>query len=244
MLKESWLPRTSFDQSVIRGRKLAASGDQAGALEAFLAFYNRRAAIGQLIRRRNATVVFDLLKLGDSYQPAKDAITSIANEIEGEISRQLAGDEDISDWCTIIRHLGQFDRAWALYNKMLDQKATSAAKLACVVYAQLTAEKRYPEALDTALENARWTLEEVDPKPKTTEDQAQLFTYWLPSVYEAFEVLLAANDKQSCDALEQWAMSIAPHPSIYDGLIKAAQRAEHTDVAERLILAKAEKIKA
>ena len=213
------------------------------ALDGFLAFYNKRKLMGGLIRRRNATVVFDLLKLGDVYPPAKEAIISIACEIEGEISGQTAADEDISDWCTIIRHQGQFDRAWALYNQLLAGGAASASKLSGVVYGQLIAERRYKEALNTAQENARWTLEEVDPSPKATAEKAQLFTYWLPSVYEAFEVLLAADEKEWCASLEKWALRIAPQPSIYDGLIRAAQRAEHGDVAERLTQAKAEKFK-
>jgi len=57
-------------------------------------------------------------------------------------------------------------------------------------------------------------------------------------------VLLACGDKEWCNSLEQWAISVDPKPSIYDGLIKAAQRAEDQAVAERLTLAKAEKFKA
>jgi tetratricopeptide (TPR) repeat protein len=241
LLQQAFVLRGRQDQSVIRGRKLMEKGDQAQALEAFMTFYSRRLMVGHLIRRRNSNVVFDLLKLADAYPPAAQAVAMIADQIAGEIRGHLAGDEDISDWCTIIRHLGQFDRAWDLYNELLTKDKVTAAKLSGVVYAQLITEKRYNEALDTALENTRWTLDEVEPQPKNADDQTQLFSYWLPAIYEAFEVLLACGEKEQSAALEQWAMSITPQASIYDGLIKAAQRAGKTEVAERLILAKSEK---
>ncbi len=223
----------------MRGRRFVQAGDQAQALQAFMEFYSRRSALGHLIRRRNSNVVFDLLNLADSYPPARDAVVDLALVMEGEIRGQLATDEDISDWCTIVRHLGDFDRAWELYNQLVAKNDPRAGKLTGVVYARLIADRRFSEALATALENTRWTLEEVDPRPKTTDAQTQLFSYWLPAVYEAFEVLLACGAKQECCDLENWAMKITPQPSIYDGLIKAAEKAGNTEVAERLSAAKA-----
>ena len=242
ILRQPFILTSTQDPSVLAGRKHLKVGNHAGALTAFLNFYQRRAIVGLLIRRRNSNVVFDLLKLSDIYAPAKDAIVALASEIELEIRQQTASNEDISDWCTIIRHLGDFDRAWSLYNTLLEQKCENAPKLTAVVYGKLIAEQRYVEALPTAIENALWTLEEVDPAPKNNSDQVQLFTYWLPSVYEAFEVLQAANENELCKSLEQWAMTIPPQPVVYDGLINAALRANHQDVADRLSIEKSKRL--
>ncbi len=238
-LQQAFAPRGGQDPDVTKGRKLAKAGDYSQALSSFMQFYARRKSIGHLIRRRNANAVFDLLSLADIYPPAKEAAVGLAQSIEDEIAAQQASDEDISDWCTIIRHLGELDRAWQLYNALLAKNDTRAGKLAGVVYAQLIAEKRFAEARETAMENARWTIEEVDPQPKNMADQTQLFSYWLPAVYEAFEVLLACNDKEQSSDLEKWAMKITPQASIYDGLIRAAEKAGSSETAARLAEARA-----
>jgi len=242
--REEFAGIAAQDKSVVLGRKQAARGEQAAALTSFMAFYGHRSSMGHLIRRRNSHVIFDLLKLSDTFEPAKTTIITISHEIEVDIRAQTASEEDVSDWCTIVRHLGQFDRAWELYNSLINERADIAEKLTAVIYGQLVGQKRYKEALATALENARWTLEEVNPKPKNTDEKAQLFTYWLPSVYEAYEVLQAMEEKEWCTSLEKWALSIGPQPAIYDGLIKAALRAEKSETAERLAEAKLQTFKA
>jgi len=233
---QQWVPSTAHDQVVAKGRKLAAQGDFAGALEAFTAFYSKRTLMGRIIRRRNATVVFDLIKLAEVHEPAGLALSNLAGEIETEIVAQTAGDEDISDWCTLVRHLEKFDHAWELYNKLLKNpsEAAAAAKLANVVYARLIGEKRYEEALPTARENARWAIDEVAPEVTVAGEQAQLFTYWLPSAYEAYEVLLACDENKLCAELETWALKITPRERVLEGLLAAAERADKAEAVQKL----------
>lgn len=238
---QPWIGPTIYDKTTARGRKLIGTDKDQEALEAFAAFFDKRAVMGRIIRRRNSTAIFDLIRLSEKYGPARQYLNNLADQIAAEIEAQKAGDEDISDWCTIVRHQGQFDKAWELYNKLLQDQpsgCSTAGKLANVVYPRLISEKRYKEALETAQENARWAIEELEPVTRHAEEQARLLTYWLPSVFEAFEVLLANNETALSEALEKWALQIKPNQAVYEGLIKAAQRADHSDVADRLSLAK------
>ena len=196
---------------------------------------------------RNAQVSQELVKLGESYAPAKAEVLKLRDDREKLLLEDKADRADVQDWCLLNHNLKDDRHSVGIY-KQLTVKGDATERVCdwieeCIPVVLVHA-KEYKELLPWAEKSAAEQIATVEKSEKNGEYGRLALPLVMEDVYACYEVLLA--DGKEDDASKLVSTMLRPWAShdMFSAFVHAAKRTNHTKEADDLLAVARKKVSA